>query len=74
LIEIEQLLADITIDKKYKNKGFFIEFEQIDRIEIIIVFNNQFMLHIITKTNVFNKPKINTFSKPPASLVFTLNN
>jgi hypothetical protein len=26
------------------------------------------------KTNVFNKPKVNTFSKPPASSVFTLNN
>jgi hypothetical protein len=32
------------------------------------------MLYIITKIDVFNKPKINTFSKPPASLAFTLNN
>jgi hypothetical protein len=32
------------------------------------------MLYIITKVNIFNKPKINTFSKPPASLVFILNN
>jgi hypothetical protein len=32
------------------------------------------MLYTITKIDVFNKPKINTFSKPPASLVFTLNN
>jgi hypothetical protein len=32
------------------------------------------MLYTITKVDVFNKPKINTFSKPPASLVFTLNN
>jgi hypothetical protein len=32
------------------------------------------MLYIITKANIFNKPKVNTFSKPPASLVFILNN
>jgi hypothetical protein len=32
------------------------------------------MLYTITKIDVFNKPKDNTFSKPPASLVFTLNN
>jgi hypothetical protein len=32
------------------------------------------MLYTITKTDVFNEPKVNTFSKPPASLVFTLNN
>jgi hypothetical protein len=32
------------------------------------------MLHSVTKTNIFNEPKVNTFSKPPASLVFTLNN
>jgi hypothetical protein len=32
------------------------------------------MLYTITKIDVFNKPKINTFSKPLASLVFTLNN
>jgi hypothetical protein len=32
------------------------------------------MLYIVTKVDVFNKPKINTFSKPPASLVFILNN
>jgi hypothetical protein len=32
------------------------------------------MLYIVTKTNVFNEPKVNTFSKPPASLIFTLNN
>jgi hypothetical protein len=32
------------------------------------------MLYIITKINIFNKPKINTFSKPPASSAFTLNN
>jgi hypothetical protein len=74
LIEIEQLLIDIIIDEKYKNEGFFIEFGQIDRTKIIIVFNNQFMLYIITKIDIFNKPKINTFSKPPANSVFTLNN
>jgi hypothetical protein len=32
------------------------------------------MLHSVTKANIFNEPKVNTFSKPPASLVFTLNN
>jgi hypothetical protein len=32
------------------------------------------MLYTITKIDVFNKPKVNTFSKPLASLVFTLNN
>jgi hypothetical protein len=32
------------------------------------------MLYTITKVDIFNKPKVNTFSKPPASLVFTLNN
>jgi hypothetical protein len=32
------------------------------------------MLYTITKIDVFNKPKVNTFSKPPASLAFTLNN
>jgi hypothetical protein len=32
------------------------------------------MLYIITKVDVFNKPKINTFSKPFVSLVFILNN
>jgi hypothetical protein len=32
------------------------------------------MLYIITKVDVFNKPKINTFSKPPTSSAFTLNN
>jgi hypothetical protein len=32
------------------------------------------MLYTTTKIDIFNKPKINTFSKPPASLVFTLNN
>jgi hypothetical protein len=74
LIEIEQLLVNITIDKKHKNEGFFIEFEQIDGTEIIIALNNQSMLYTITKINIFNKPKINTFSKPLASLAFTFNN
>jgi hypothetical protein len=32
------------------------------------------MLYIVTKIDVFNKPKVNTFSKPPVSLVFILNN
>jgi hypothetical protein len=32
------------------------------------------MLYTITKTDIFNKPKVNTFSKPLASLVFILNN
>jgi hypothetical protein len=32
------------------------------------------MLYTITKVDVFNKPKINTFSKPLTSLVFILNN
>jgi hypothetical protein len=32
------------------------------------------MLHTVTKTNIFNEPKINTFSKLPTSLVFTFNN
>jgi hypothetical protein len=32
------------------------------------------MLYIITKINIFNKPKVNIFSKPLASLVFTFNN
>jgi hypothetical protein len=32
------------------------------------------MLYTITKVNVFNEPKVNTFSKPPASSVFTLHN
>jgi hypothetical protein len=32
------------------------------------------MLYTITKVNVFNEPKINTFSKPPTSSAFTLNN
>jgi hypothetical protein len=32
------------------------------------------MLYTITKADVFNKPKVNTFSKPLISLVFTLNN
>jgi hypothetical protein len=32
------------------------------------------MLYTITKIDIFNEPKVNTFSKPPASLVFTLNN
>jgi hypothetical protein len=40
LIEIEQLLVDITIDKKHKNENFFTKFEQIDRTEVIITFNN----------------------------------
>jgi hypothetical protein len=40
LIETEQLLADITIDKEYKNKGFFIEFGQINRTKIITTLNN----------------------------------
>jgi hypothetical protein len=74
LIEIEQLLVDITINEKHKNKRFFTEFGQINKTEIIIALNNQSMLYIITKVNVFNKPKVNTFSKPPVSLVFTLNN
>jgi hypothetical protein len=32
------------------------------------------MLYIITKINIFNKPKVNTFSKPLISLAFTFNN
>jgi hypothetical protein len=32
------------------------------------------MLYTITKVNVFNEPKVNTFSKPLVSLAFTLNN
>jgi hypothetical protein len=32
------------------------------------------MLYAVTKINIFNEPKVNTFSKPPASLVFTFNN
>jgi hypothetical protein len=40
LIETEQLLVDITIDKKHKNKGFFTEFGQIDRTEVVIALNN----------------------------------
>jgi hypothetical protein len=74
LTETEQLLIDITIDKKYKNEGFFIEFGQINKTEVIIVFNNQSILYTITKIDIFNKPKVNTFSKPPASSAFTLNN
>jgi hypothetical protein len=74
LTETEQLLVDITIDKEHKNKGFFTEFGQIDRTEVIIALNNQSILYTITKINIFNKPKVNTFSKPPANLVFILNN
>jgi hypothetical protein len=74
LTETEQLLADITIDEKHKNKRFFIEFGQIDRTEVVIALNNQSMLYIITKVDVFNKPKVNTFSKSLASSAFTLNN
>jgi hypothetical protein len=40
LTEIEQLLADIIINEEYKNEGFFTEFGQIDRTEIITVLNN----------------------------------
>jgi hypothetical protein len=40
LTETKQLLVDITINEEYKNKGFFIEFEQIDRIKVVIAFNN----------------------------------
>jgi hypothetical protein len=32
------------------------------------------MLYTITKIDIFNKPKVNTFSKPPASLAFIFNN
>jgi hypothetical protein len=32
------------------------------------------MLYTVTKIDIFNKPKVNTFSKPPISSVFTLNN
>jgi hypothetical protein len=32
------------------------------------------MLYTITKINIFNEPKVNTFSKLLVSLVFTLNN
>jgi hypothetical protein len=45
-----------------------------DRTKVIITFNNQSILYAVTKANIFNEPKVNTFSKPPASLVFTLNN
>jgi hypothetical protein len=45
-----------------------------DGIKVVIALNNQFMLYAIMKTNVFNKPKINTFSKLLASLVFIFNN
>jgi hypothetical protein len=40
LTETKQLLADITINKEYKNEGFLTEFGQIDRTEIIIALNN----------------------------------
>jgi hypothetical protein len=40
LTETKQLLIDITINKKHKNEGFFIEFGQIDRIEVVIALNN----------------------------------
>jgi hypothetical protein len=40
LTETEQLLVDITIDKKYKDKRFFIEFGQIDKTKVIIALNN----------------------------------
>jgi hypothetical protein len=40
LTETKQLLVNITIDEKHKNKRFFIEFEQIDKTEIIIALNN----------------------------------
>jgi hypothetical protein len=40
LTKIKQLLVDITIDEKYKNEGFFTEFEQINRTEIVTAFNN----------------------------------
>jgi hypothetical protein len=40
LIKTEQLLANITIDEKHENKGFFIKFEQINKTEIITALNN----------------------------------
>jgi hypothetical protein len=40
LTETKQLLIDIIIDEKHKNKRFFIEFEQINKTEVVIALNN----------------------------------
>jgi hypothetical protein len=60
LIETKQLLININI-KKYDNNNpfyqYFMEFSEVNSIETVIFLNNQFMLYIITKINIFNKPK-----------------
>jgi hypothetical protein len=40
LTETKQLLVDITINEKHKDEGFFTEFGQIDKTEVVIALNN----------------------------------
>jgi hypothetical protein len=68
--EIKQLLVKININIKEEYKGFFIKFGYINGIKAITILNNQSILYIITKTNIFNEPNILVLNN---NLVFIFN-
>jgi hypothetical protein len=59
-MEMEQLLADINI-KEYDNNDplyqYLMEFGEVNNTKTVIFLNNQSILYIIIKIDVFNKPK-----------------
>jgi len=44
----------------YSPNQYFTEYSEIDGTQIITVLNDQSMLHSITKSDIFNKPKENS--------------
>ena len=41
----------------YSSDQYFTKYSEVDNTQIIIIFNNQFMLYFIMKLNIFNKLK-----------------
>ena len=52
--ETKQLLAQMKLNEKNENDHFFIEFEDIDESQMIFILNDQFIMHLVIKSNVFN--------------------
>jgi len=47
---------DIEIED-YSPDQYFTKYDKVDGTQIIAILNNQSMLHSITKSDIFNKPK-----------------
>jgi hypothetical protein len=58
-------IEDYNNPTNYSNQ-YLTEFSEVDSIQTVIILNNQFMFHFITKLDIFNKLK--------ESSVFSFNN